>query len=238
MSGLRRISEWVESRTGLVSGIGRFLGETIPASSGWRNTLGSLAGALLLVQLLTGFLLAMYYVPHPEAAHASLEFVNKELLGGSLIRTLHYQGTSFIVFALFIHTVWTFFPGAYRAPREATWISGLILFAIVIAIAFTGQLLPFNQMGYWAATVGLEIASATPVAGPYIKEFLMGGETLGALTLTRFYALHVFLLPALLGLFAVLHIYTFAKTRIAARRIRRERCGRTFFPRAVFSGHG
>lgn len=118
----------------------------------------------------------MYYVPHPEAAHASLEFVNKELLGGSLIRTLHYQGTSFIVFALFIHTVWTFFPGAYRAPREATWISGLILFAIVIAIAFTGQLLPFNQMGYWAATVGLEIASATPVAGPYIKEFLMGGR--------------------------------------------------------------
>ncbi|MFP6617096.1 MAG: cytochrome b N-terminal domain-containing protein [Candidatus Hydrogenedentota bacterium] len=176
MSARTRITEWVESRTGLVSGIGKFLGEEIPASSGWRNTLGSLAGALLLVQTLTGLLLALYYVPHLEAAHASLEFVNNELLGGSLLRTLHYQGTSFIVIALFIHTVRTFFSGSYRSPREATWITGLILFAIVIALAFSGQLLPYNQMGYWAATVGLEIGAAAPVIGPYIKELLMGGR--------------------------------------------------------------
>ena len=166
MSRFKSIGQWVDSRTGMITGLTKFMGESIPASTGWRNTLGSLAGALILVQCLTGFLLAMYYVPHPDAAHASLQYVHDELIGGSLIRTLHYQGTSFIVVALFIHMVRTFLSGTYRSPREATWISGLILLAITLALAFTGQLLPYNQMGYWAATVGLEIASAAPVLGP------------------------------------------------------------------------
>lgn len=211
MSRFKSIGQWVDSRTDMITGLTKFMGESIPASTGWRNTLGSLAGALILVQCLTGFLLAMYYVPHPDAAHASLQYVHDELIGGSLIRTLHYQGTSFIVVALFIHMVRTFLSGTYRSPREATWISGLILLAITLALAFTGQLLPYNQMGYWAATVGLEIASAAPVLGPYIKQLLMGGDTVGALTITRFYALHVFLLPALLGLFLAVHLYFLRK---------------------------
>ena len=211
MSRGKAILGWIESRTGAVSGLAHFLGEKIPASTGWRNTLGSLVGALLLVQILTGFLLALYYVPHPEAAQASLDYVHDSLLGGSLIRALHYQGASFVVVALFLHVVRVFLSGAYRAPREGVWITGLMLAGVVVALAFTGQLLPFNQMGYWAASVGVEIASSAPVVGPYIRQMILGGDTVGALTLTRFYALHVFLLPALLGLLITLHLYLLRK---------------------------
>lgn len=198
---------WIESRTKLISGSKHFLGEEIPASTGWRNTLGSLLGAFLLVQILTGFLLALYYVPHPEAAHASLEYVNESVLGGSLVRSLHYQGASFIMVALFLHMVRVFYSGSYRAPREGVWLTGLALLGVTVGLAFTGQLLPYNQMGYWAANVGIEIASSTPVIGSYIKQIIQGGDTIGAVTLTQFYALHVVLLPGLLGLLTAIHLY-------------------------------
>lgn len=211
MSRKQTIVDWVESRSALISGAKHFLKEEIPASTGWRNTLGSLLGALLLVQILTGFLLALYYVPHPEAAHASLEFVNEAVLGGSLVRSLHYQGASFIIVALFLHTLRVFYSGAYRAPREGVWLTGLALLGITVAIAFTGQLLPFNQMGYWAASVGIEIASSVPVVGPHIKQLIQGGDAVGAVTLTQFYALHMILLPGLLGLFTALHLFLLRK---------------------------
>lgn len=197
---------WLENRTGLLSARAAFMGERIPRSTGWRNTLGSVAGALLLVQILTGILLALYYVAHPDAAYESVAFIEEGVTGGSFVRALHYWGASFIVAALFFHICRVFFSGAYKAPREVTWLLGIVLFIIVMALAFTGQLLPWNQEGYWAAKVGVEIGSSAPVVGDYIGRLIMGGESIGALTLTRFYAAHSVLLPALLGVFVVAHL--------------------------------
>lgn len=198
---------WLEDRTGAVSALREFLYDRIPASIGWRNTLGSLAGALLLVQIVTGFLIALYYVPHPEAAYASLQWFADNITLGWFVRALHYWGASFIVVGLFLHACRVFFSGAYKKPREVNWLVGLALLGVVVLLAFTGQLLPYNQMGYWAATVGIQIASSAPIIGDKVGELLRGGDTVGALTLTRFYALHVVLLPIVLGLLVGLHLY-------------------------------
>jgi quinol-cytochrome oxidoreductase complex cytochrome b subunit len=203
---LRSIHNWLQDRTGLPDAVKHFMEEQIPETAGWRNTLGSVAGALILLQIVSGILMMMFYVPHPEAAYKSIAFVEDGLFAGSLIRALHYWGASFIVVALFFHMVRVFLSGAYRKPREGVWLLGVALFGIILALAFTGQLLPFNNAGYWAANVGIEIGSSAPVVGPFIKKFIMGGDVIGALTLTRFYAAHVVVLPGLLGLLLVGHL--------------------------------
>ena len=214
MNAFLKCLEWLEGRTGAIGGIKAFMREPIPASVGWRNTLGSLAGALLAMQVLTGFLLALYYVPHPEAAFESLEWVNEHVTLGAFSRALHYWGTSFLIVALFLHMLRVFFSGAYKKPRELNWIVGLLLFGLVFAIAFTGQILPYNQMGFWAAKVGIEIVSSAPLVGDALRRLLTGGDTVGAVTLTRFYALHMVLLPLLLGLLVATHIYLLRKDGI------------------------
>ncbi len=202
---------WFESRTGGRATLHEFLGEKMPASVGWKNTLGSLAGALLLVQIVTGVLLMIYYVPHPEAAYTSLEWMAKNVTLGALVRALHYWGASFVLVAIAVHFLRVVVTGAYRAPREMNWLTGLALGGVVVTLAYTGQLLPFNQMGYWAGTVGIEIASSAPFIGDDIRKLMMGGDTVGALTLTRFYALHVVVLPALLGGLVIAHLYLLRK---------------------------
>jgi ubiquinol-cytochrome c reductase cytochrome b subunit len=202
---------WLESRTGVGEALRSFLNEKVPSSVGWRNSLGSIAGALLLLQILTGFLLALYYVPHTEAALKSIRYVESDVFAGALVRALHYWGASFIVVALFCHVVRTFLSGAYRPPREVTWLVGLALLGVVISLAFTGQLLPWSQEGYWAANVGIEIASSAPVVGKYVEAMLLGGGKLGSLTLSRFYAVHVILLPLMVGGLVPLHLYLLRK---------------------------
>lgn len=204
---LLNLKKWLEDRTGLPGALGKFLEEPIPASAGWRNTLGSIAGALIVVQLISGSLLMIFYVPHPEAAYESLKFIETSLSGGGLVRALHYWGASFIVVALFVHIIRVFFTGAYRKPREVTWVIGVVLLLVVMGLAFTGQLLPWDQKGYWAAKVGVEIGSSTPLVGPIVKQLLLGGDSVGALSLIRFYAMHVLFLPATLAGLILLHLY-------------------------------
>lgn len=201
-----RITQWLDHRTGGLSGVKAFLRDPIPKSVGWRNTLGSAAGALLFIQILTGILLALYYVPHPEAAYESVQYIDDGLIAGGFVRALHYWGASFVIVVLFLHMARTFFSGAYKAPREANWVIGVVLFVLVTLLAFTGQLLLWNQMGYWAANVGIEIAASAPGLGGYVEQLLVGGDSLGALTLTRFYALHAIVLPLVLGLLIVFHL--------------------------------
>lgn len=204
---MRLLGRWLDDRTGLVTAARRFFAEPIPSSIGWWQTLGSLTGALLLVQVLTGALLAFYYVPHPDAAYQSVLYVEQQVVAGRLVRALHYWGASFVVVAAFLHMVRVFCAGAYKAPRDANWLAGLTLLGLVVALAFTGQLLPWNQTGFWSAKVGIEIAASAPLVGPGLKRLLTGGASVGALTLSRFYALHAVVLPALLGLFVMLHLY-------------------------------
>ncbi len=229
-----RLLKWFESRASAATALKAFLDEPIPASTGWRNTLGSVVGAILLVQIVTGVLLALYYVPHPEAAFESIVWLERNITLGAFVRALHYWGASFAIVAAAVHLLRVLLAGAYRPPRELNWLTGLVLFGIVITLAFTGQLLPYNQMGYWAATVGIEIASSAPVIGESIRLLMTGGDTVGALTLTRFYALHVVVLPALLGLIVVWHLALLRKHGPMRRAGDNSAATEAFFPRQFF----
>ncbi len=230
----RRIAEWFESRTALRAVLSAFLSERIPASVGWRNTLGSVVGAILLVQMITGVLLALYYVPHPEAAFASIAWIEQHVTLGAFVRALHYWGASFAIVVALVHLFRVYFTGAYRPPREVNWLIGLVLLGVVFTISFTGQLLPYNQIGYWAATVGIEIASSAPVIGGSIRELMTGGDTVGALTLTRFYALHIVVLPALIGVLVVWHLYLLRRHGPMRPESDKTDASEPFFPRQFY----
>ncbi len=203
MSGFR---DWLDSRTGYRAALRHLLDEPLPRGTGWAFTTGSALLFLLVAQLLTGVALAMYYVPAPQLAYDSVRFVTDALTLGWLLRGLHYWGSTFIVLAAAIHMLRVFVYGSYKSPREVTWLVGVALFLLILAFALSGYLLPWDQKAYWATIVTINIARSSPLIGEYLADVLRGGSQLGALTLGRWYAAHVFLLPALLVVFVVSHI--------------------------------
>ena len=197
--------DWLQSRTGFRGARHALLDETLPPGTGWFFTLGSVLLALLGVQLLTGAFLTLYYAATPDHAYDSIRFIISTA-PGRIVRGLHHYGSSFIVVALVLHMVRVVLFGSYKAPREATWLSGLVLLALILAFSLTGYLLPWDQRAYWATVVTINISKLTPGAGDLVAGLLQGGSHIGALTLTRWYALHVIFLPALLVSLVVLHV--------------------------------
>jgi ubiquinol-cytochrome c reductase cytochrome b subunit len=159
------------------------------------------------VQLLTGIVLTMYYVPSSQSAYDSVRFIMTQLTFGRILRGLHFFGASFIVIASVVHMLRVVTFGSYKKPREVTWITGVLLLLIILAFALSGYLLPWDQRAYWATTVTINIARSTPLIGEQIAGLMRGGANLGALTLLRWYSAHVFLLPAALIAFTIAHIY-------------------------------
>jgi ubiquinol-cytochrome c reductase cytochrome b subunit len=203
---LGMVSDWLESRTGLRSARRHLLEEPIPPGVGWWFVTGSVLLLLLTVQLITGVVLAMYYVPSPEFAYSSIRFIMEGITFGPIVRGLHFFGASFIVIAAVIHMLRVVALGSYKKPREATWMTGVVLLLLILAFALTGYLLPWDQKAYWATTVTINIAKSGPF-GEYIAGLMQGGMSLGSLTLLRWYAAHVFLLPAALVAFVGAHLY-------------------------------
>jgi ubiquinol-cytochrome c reductase cytochrome b subunit len=197
--------EWLQSRTGYRDAKHVLLDEPIPPGTGWFFTLGSVLLALLGVQLLTGAFLALYYAPTPDHAYQSLQFI-VSTLPGRLVRGLHHYGSSFIVIAVVLHMIRVVAFGSYKPPREATWLSGLLLLGVILAFSLTGYLLPWDQRAYWATVVTINIARLTPVFGDLVAGALQGGVTIGALTLSRWYAIHVIFLPGALVVLVALHL--------------------------------
>ena len=206
---LRKAWGWVDERTGFAAPLRNFFTYPVPLYV-HRNLLYSLGGLSLIslsLQLGTGLLLTFYYDPGVDSAYNSVDYITYQMPAGWLVRGLHYYNASVLVVLVVLHMLRTFSVSAYKKPREITWLSGLLMLLTVLAFAFTGALLPWDQSGYWATKVGAEIAGATPVFGNLIKRLLQGGATLGQATLTRFYVLHVLLLPlGVLGLIT-LHIH-------------------------------
>ena len=204
------ILEWLKTRFGLEELWNALFRRHVPEASGWKGwlyTLGSASLFVFSIQAVTGALLAMNYVPSPDHAYDSIRFINEQVLLGRFIRGLHHWGATFMVVLAVLHMLRVYFMGSYKYPREATWIVGVILFLIVMGFSFTGYLLPWDQKAYWATMVGVNISSQVPVIGEYIAKVLKGGDEMGAVTLTRFYAIHVLVLPALiLGALAV-HLF-------------------------------
>ena len=198
---------WLEERSGLVGALRYFLFRHVPAETNWFHTLGSATLTAFVVQLVTGVILAMYYKPSPDEAYASIERITNELTLGWLVRGMHRWGASVFIILLFLHMGRVFLFGAYKYPRELNWLVGVMLLVLAMAEGFTGYLLPWDQTAYWATVVGININATAPIAGPFIADFLRGGAEIGEDTLSRFYSLHMLVIPgALMGLIA-LHLY-------------------------------
>lgn len=184
-----------------------FLFKKLPTETGWSATLGSLCLLLFGLMAITGVFLAMFYNPSPDKAYQSIDYIMKDLPLGSILRGLHHWGAGAMVLVVFLHLLSTYFSGSYKAPRELTWIVGVGLFLITLGLGFTGYLLPWDMKAYWATIVSSNIPRDLPVIGNFITGIMLGGQTMSGLTLTRFYAVHTLLLPAMLTGCAVLHIY-------------------------------
>lgn len=205
-SRLTRMLDWFEARLGTRQQLTKFLYRRLPVGTTWWHTLGSAALFLIVLQTVTGFFLAFYYVPSPEHAYGSLMAIHKEIPFGAFVRGLHYWGASLVVAIVFLHTLRVFFMGAYKYPRELSWVVGVLLFLIVMLFGFTGYLLPWDQKAYWATVVGTHIAGTAPVVGEYLWRILQGGVEVGPRTLGRFYAAHVLILPAMLYGLILVHL--------------------------------
>ena len=180
----------------------------------WFYTLGSASAVLALLQVITGMLLTIYYVPSPDHAYQSIEYIMNEVTLGWLIRGMHHWGATLMVLVVFFHMLKAYFVGSYKWPRELTWITGALLLLIVLLLGFSGYLLPWNQKAYWATSVGTAIIGAVPIVGETLMRIARGGNEIGTLTLIRFYGLHIWWLPiALLGLIGV-HLYLIIKIGI------------------------
>ena len=229
MNPVRSLIDWLDSRTGIRAGRRRLLEEPLPAGVGWWFVTGSVLLMLLSVQLVTGVALTFYYVPSPAFAYDSVRYVMERVAFGHLLRGLHFFGASFIVVAAVIHMLRVVALGSYKKPREMTWITGVTLLLIVLGFALSGYLLPWDQKAYWATTVTINIARSGPF-GEFIAGVLKGGQTLGSLTLLRWYAAHVFLLPGALMTFVVAHLYLMRRHGISGALKHIEGPSKPFYP--------
>lgn len=206
------VADWVDERTGLSPAVRWMLFRKVPRGTNWFYTLGSATMFAFLSQAVTGVFLAMYYQPDAAGgAYESIRRVNDEVFLGEFVHGMHKWGSSVMVILIFLHMGRTFFFGAYKYPRELNWVIGVALLILTMTMAFTGYLLPFDQRSYWATVVGNNINGTGPLVGPYLAEFLRAGPEFGATTLSRFYAIHMLLLPGLIGALMGFHLYLVAK---------------------------
>src|SRR5262245_10227003 len=199
--------DWLEERSGLVGGVRYFLFRKVPADTNWMQTLGSATLTAFIVQAVTGVILAMYYQPTPEGAYKSIQNITNEVTMGWLVRGMHRWGASVFIILMFLHMARVFLFGAYKYPRELNWIVGVLLLAMGMLEGFTGYLLPWDQTAYWATVVGINLNGTAPFLGPFLAQFLRGGQEIGAETLTRFYSMHMLLIPGAIIALITLHLY-------------------------------
>ena len=212
---IKNVGEWLDQRLKLGATIRETAEHPVPReSASWFYVFGSAALTVFILQLVTGILLALIYVPSAGEAWNSLQVLNHQITLGWFIRALHGWGSDFMLALVLIHMVQVFLFGAYKFPRELTWIMGVLLLLVTLGMAFTGQVLRFDQDAYWGLGIGASISSRVPVLGPLIVNLLLGGPIIGGATLSRFFALHVFVIPGLLIAFVSIHLLLVLKLGI------------------------
>jgi quinol-cytochrome oxidoreductase complex cytochrome b subunit len=212
---LKKLSDWLDERFEWRKVWDAIFLRKIPHVN-WFYTLGSATLFVAVLQGVTGILLTLYYVPTPDHAYDSVMYITTQLPAGWFIRGLHHWGASALVVLTVLHLLRVFFTGAYKYPREATWLTGVGLFLIVVGFGFTGYLLPWDQKAFWATTVGTRIAGVVPVIGPWILRIMRGGDELSAVTLARFFGTHIWVLPAALAALILVHLYLVIRIGISA----------------------
>jgi len=203
--------DWVDERTSL-SGAARWaMFRKVPKGTNWFYTLGSATLFAFLNQAVTGVFLAMYYDPSPTRAYESARYITNEAFLGEFVRGMHKWGSTVMVILVFLHMGRTFFFGAYKYPRELNWVIGVVLVVLTLVMSLTGYLLPFDQRSYWATVVAMNINGTGPLVGPYLAQFLLAGPQFGATTLSRFYSIHMLLVPGAIITLIGAHLYLVAK---------------------------
>jgi menaquinol-cytochrome c reductase cytochrome b subunit len=202
---------WVDQRTAATGFLTGMLYRKVPKGTNWFYTLGSATLIAFISQAITGVFLAMFYTPSTTQAYASIAHINNDIFLGQLVHGMHKWGSSVMVILVFLHMGRTFFFGAYKYPRELNWVIGVVLLILTMTMAFTGYLLPFDQRSFWASVVGININGTGPVVGPYLSDFLRAGPELGATTLSRFYAIHMLLVPGAIIAMIGAHMYLVVK---------------------------
>ncbi|MGH9799731.1 MAG: cytochrome b, partial [Blastocatellia bacterium] len=204
-SKVDQLVDWVDERTGVKAVMDEALNEPIRGGARWAYVFGSALLFLFVVQVVTGIVLTLYYVPTADHAHASVAYIQKVVPGGALLRGIHHYGSSVMVILAVIHLAQTFLYGAYKQKRELVWVVGVVMLLLVLGFGFTGYLLTWDQAAYFGTKVGTSIAGEIPVVGGIQQKIMLGGTELSTVTLSRFFTTHVFLLPLLLALLAGLH---------------------------------
>ena len=215
MGMIAKVGDWFDRRLQLAAPIREAAEHPVPRNTAsWWYVFGSAALTVFLLQLATGILLALIYVPSAGEAWSSLQALNHSVTLGWFIRAMHGWGSNFMVAIVLIHMAQVFLFGAHKFPRELTWIIGVFLLLMTLGMAFSGQVLRFDQDAYWGLGIGASIASRVPVIGPFIVRLMLGGPIIAGATLSRFFAVHVFVIPGLLIGFVALHLLMVLKLGI------------------------
>lgn len=240
VSGRSGFVEWLDRRTGLRGLLHHALDEPIPGGARLAYVFGSGLLFIFLSQVITGVFLALYYVPSADHAHTTVAYIVKEVAAGSFLRSLHAYGSSAMIIVLLLHLGQTVLYGSYKGTRELLWIAGCVLFALVLGMAFSGYLLPWDQKAYFATAVGTNIAGEVPFIGSWLQRLIRGGADMGTLTVSRFFVAHVFLIPAAIFAFVGLHVYLFRKAGAAGppAPAALARKAEMFYPRQVLMDVG
>ena len=231
-----RLYAWLDRRLRLKSIEKTILDEPIPGGASWIYVFGSATLFLFVLQAVTGTFLTVYYVPSPDHAYDTVQYIQRDVWFGWFVRGLHHWGASAVMLTIGLHMLQVFFDGAYKPPREVLWMVGVALFLMMLVFGFTGYLLPWDQNAYWATQVGINMAGTVPVVGEFLMRVLRGGDTLGALTLSRFFAIHVLMLPSMILFGIMLHLFILRRVGPAGpwNEERARRRSETFYPRQVY----
>ena len=204
--------DWIDERTSLSGGVRWLMFRKVPKGTNWFYTLGSATMIAFLSQAVTGVFLAMYYRPDAAGgAYESVRNITNNVFLGQFVRGMHKWGSTVMVILVFLHMGRTFFFGAYKYPRELNWVIGVVLLILTMTMSFTGYLLPLDQRSYWATIVGVNINGSGPLIGPFLNDFLRAGPEFTATTLSRFYAIHMLLVPGAIAAMLGAHLYLVAK---------------------------
>lgn len=216
MKMFKNIYFWLDERLEMHDYLKKdILDKPIPKGLNISYCFGGITFFLFVMLAVTGYFMTLYYVPSPEQAYDATDYMTFEVPLGYVIRGVHHWAANLMIVTIFIHMIRVFVYGAYKTPREINWLTGVFLFCLVMGFGFTGYLLPWDQKAYWATKVGTSIAGSVPVVGEYVLRIMRGGKNLGALTMTRFYALHVLFLPAGAFIFLMGHFLMIRKQGIS-----------------------
>src|SRR6266550_8915415 len=212
---IKDLGEWFDFRLKLGKPIREAMEHPVPRrTASWAYVFGSASLTVMILQFVTGICLAFVYVPAADGAWNSLQTLNHAQAFGWFIRALHGWGSNFMVALVIIHMVQVCLFGAFKFPRELTWLVGVLLLLVTLGMAFTGQIMRFDQDAYWGLGIGASIASRVPVIGPWAVNLMLGGPIIAGATLSRFFALHVFVVPGLLIAFVSVHLLMVLKLGI------------------------